>query len=123
MSIAPLMRSFLIPQSMPRLVCSDVSHLRLGFCTCEADRPVVTALPPNGYLAPLSVLRSSCVPYGCTAWLPWRPQPARSARVDNREPRMKSSLLMRHEAETAGKVDHLCPSASRDEPSRRTTPV
>src|SRR6478672_11885584 len=114
MSITPVMRSFLIPQSSPTFVCSEVSHLRLGFATCAADRPVVTALPPKAYLAPLSVLSRSCVPYGCSAWLPWRPQPARSARVEKREPFMKSSLLMRHEAETAGKVDHLCPSASRD---------
>src|SRR6478672_9376653 len=123
MSITPLMRSFLIPQSIPKFVCSEVSHLRSGFWTCEAERPVVGALPPNGYLAPLSVRRRSCVAYGCTAWLPWRPQPARSARVESGRLFMKSSLFMRHEAETAGNVDHLCPSASFDEPSRRITPV
>src|SRR5512141_1028330 len=104
--MTPLNLSPRRPQSMPKLVCSDVSHLRSGFWICAAERPVVM-VEPKGYFAPLSVLRRSCVAYGCTAWLPWRPQPARSASVVKREPFMKSSLLMRHEADTAGKVDHL----------------
>src|SRR5688500_9555139 len=106
MSMTPLKRSFLIPQSRPRLVCSDVSHLRSGFSTCDADSPVVT-VEPNGYLAPASVFSSSCVAYGWTAWFPCRPQPARTASVEKRLSRRNSSLLSRHEAEMAGKVDHL----------------
>ncbi len=65
------------------------------------------------------------MPYGRTAWLPCSPQPARSASVesDSGSPAMKSSSFMRHDAEIAGKVDHWFPSASRDDPSYRTTPV
>src|SRR5688500_3315716 len=116
------MRSFLIPQSRPTLLCSDVSHLRSGFSTWVATSPVVT-LVPKGYFAEASVLSSSCVAYGCSDWLPCRPHPARTARVEKRASRMKGSLLTRQDAEIAGNVDHLCPSARRDEPSRRMTPV
>src|SRR5215203_2863922 len=122
MSTDPVMRSLLSPQSRPTLVCSDVSHLRSGFATWVAESPFVI-VPPNGYRPPGSVFSSSCVAYGASDWLPCRPHPARSARVENRLPLMNDSLLMRHEPEMAGNVDHLCPSASRDEPSRRTTAV
>jgi hypothetical protein len=36
---------------------------------------------------------------------------------------MNDSSDRRHDAERAGNVDHLLPSASRDDPSYRRTPV